>query len=100
MQRGRIRDVPRAVQAWEDMVLSVQAMCRRGEGGQPILPVRRHMERVATRVVKRATHLFLGAYPNDRSLRFGCLPKFKIAAHERPQIPSRLHRAFVGLHLL
>lgn len=65
MQQGRIRDVPRPIQAGEDVVLFVQALGRRGEGGQPLLPVRRHVERVAEVGVEQVTVFFV----------FGCLPK-------------------------
>lgn len=65
LQQGRIRDVPRPNQAGEDMVLLVQALRRRGEGGQPLLPVRRHVKRVAEVGVDQVTVFFV----------FGCLPK-------------------------
>jgi len=83
------------------MGFSVQVVRGSRESGQPLLPLRRDVERVAPGGDDRETRgAFLGIHPNGCSLRFGCSPKFKTADHERSEIPSRVHRAFVGLCVL
>ena len=51
MQGSRIRDVSRSTQTRKDVGFSVQAVCGGRESGQPLLPIRGDVERVAARGV-------------------------------------------------
>ena len=50
LQRRGIRDVPRPIPTWKDVVLFVQVLRDRGETGQPPLSLRRYLERIGTPV--------------------------------------------------
>ena len=69
MRCGGICDVPRPTRAREGMGFSVQALRGSRESGQPLLPLRRNVERVAPGGDERETRsAFLGIHPNQLSL--------------------------------